>query len=203
MIKLLVLLHILGGSVAVLGMCMAIVTVKGSKHHRMGGRGYVYGMSISMVLAILISAATTNVFLFFIALFSSYLVFTGWRLATVKNGQKSVLEYRLSFVMIGVALLMGLYGLAMLLQGFNLGIALIVFGGFAFQPAWHDYQRALTWPKGRERINLHLSRMGGACIATVTAVFVVNIQTEPAFIAWLLPSLLGTPLIFYAARKIA
>jgi len=65
----------------------------------MGGRGYVYGMSISMVLAILISAATTNVFLFFIALFSSYLVFTGWRLATVENGQKSVLEYRLSFVL--------------------------------------------------------------------------------------------------------
>ncbi len=201
MIKIMVLVHVLAGSVAVLGMIAAITTKKGSQYHRLGGRAYVYGMAISLVLATVVSILTVNIFLLLIALFSAYLVYTGWRLALVKDGKQTGFDRRMAIAMIGVSFLMAAYGVLMLLRGETMGVALIVFGVFAVQPAWADYKSDLNWPKGRERIVLHLSRMGGGCIATVTAVFVVNIQTDPAFIAWLLPSLVGTPLIFYAARK--
>jgi hypothetical protein len=93
------------------------------------------------------------------------------------------------------------YGIFMLTQGESLGVALIAFGFFGGTPALSDFKSPSTWPKGKHRILLHLNRMGGACIATVTAVFVVNIQTNPAFIAWLLPTLIGTPLIIYWSRR--
>ena len=103
--------------------------------------------------------------------------------------------------MVVIAIAMVGYGIYQTVNGQSLGVALAVFGIFAFLPAWTDMRSADGWPKGKERIVLHLNRMGGACIATMTAVFVVNFKTDPAFIAWLLPTLVGTPLIIYWTRK--
>ena len=73
-----------------------------------------------------------------------------------------------------------------------------VFGAIGGSFALSDALRLQSgWPSGRERISLHLSRMGGASIATVTAVFVVNVATDPAFIAWILPTVVITPVIIY------
>ena len=44
--------------------------------------------------------------------------------------------------------------------------------------------------------------MGAASIATVTAVFVVNVQTNPAWIAWLLSTVVGSFAIAYWTKKI-
>ncbi|MDB4224820.1 hypothetical protein N9850_13715, partial [Granulosicoccus sp.] len=151
--------------------------------------------------ATVVSIATANIFLLLIAVFSAYLVYTGWRLAKVKDGVKSILDLRLSLLMLVVSVAMIAYGIFMLTQGESLGVALIVFGFLGGAPALSDYKSPGVWPKGKHRILLHLNRMGGACIATVTAVFVVNIQTNPAFIAWLLPTLIGTPLIIYWSRR--
>ena len=197
MIKFLVIVHILAGSVAVLGMLCALSTRKGGQWHKRGGRAYVYGMALSLLMATVVSIATENVFLGLIALFSAYLVYTGWRLVKVKDGVKSRFDHRLSLAMIVVSIGMVAYGIYMLIQGSSLGVALIVFGFLSGSPSLSDYKSRDVWPKGKQRILLHLNRMGGACIATVTAVFVVNIQTNPAFIAWLLPSLVGAPLIIY------
>jgi len=71
-------------------------------------------------------------------------------------------------------------------------IILTVLGVIFALQAFQDVRRGDKWPIGKERIVLHLNRMGGASIATVTAVFVVNVQTDPAFIAWLLPTVVGS-----------
>lgn len=201
MIKVLIGIHILAGSVAVVGMLCALSTRKGGQWHKTGGRAYVFGMAASLVMATVVSIATANIFLLLIAVFSAYLVYTGWRLGKVKDGVKSVLDLRFSLSMLVVSVVMIAYGIFMLRQGESLGVALIVFGFLGGAPALSDYKSPGTWPKGKHRILLHLNRMGGACIATVTAVFVVNIQTNPAFIAWLLPTLIGTPLIIYWSRR--
>ena len=120
----------------------------------------------------------------------------------VKDGVKSVLDQRLSLLMIIVSLMMIAYGVFMLTQGNTMGIALIVFGFLGGAPALSDYKSAEAWPTGKQRIVLHLNRLGGGCIATVTAVFVVNVQTNPDFIAWLLPSLVGAPLIIYWSKRV-
>ncbi len=202
MIKLLVGLHVLAGSVAVLGMLWALFSKKGGPWHKKGGRAYTFGMAASLLMATIVSVLTSNIFLLLIALFSSYLVYTGWRLVVARDGVGNGFDHNLSILMMAVAFTMVVYGFYMLfIQGESLGIALIVFGFFAGTPALQDFKRATVWPKGKERILLHLGRMGGACIATVTAVFVVNVGTNPAFIAWLLPSLLGTPLIAYWTKR--
>ena len=71
MIKLMVGLHILMGSIAVLGMITAWLTKKGGLWHRRGGKAYVLGMSGALALAFIVSIATQNVFLFFVGLFSA------------------------------------------------------------------------------------------------------------------------------------
>ena len=47
----------------------------------------------------------------------------------------------------------------------------------------------------------HISRMGGSFIATSTAFLLVNIQIEPVWVMWLLPTIVGTPMIVLASRN--
>ena len=201
MIKALVILHIVSGTGAVVGMLGALTTRKGGLWHRRMGKLYTISMAAALLLALVVSALTANAFIFLIGLFSGYFVFTGWRVAVVKDGTRSTLDQITSQLMVLAAIAMVGYGIYQTVSGESLGIALAVFGIFAFQPAWADIKRDTHWPKGKDRIVLHLNRMGGASIATMTAVFVVNVQTNPAFIAWLLPTLVGTPLIIYWTRK--
>jgi uncharacterized membrane protein len=197
----LVYLHIIAGSVAVIGMIGALVSRKGGLWHRRMGRLYSYAMAAALLLALIVSVLTVNSFLGLIGLFSGYFVYTGWRLAVVKDGRRSHIDRVASLFMMCCAFAMMAYGIYQFVGGESLGVALAVFGIFALLPAWQDYQRNQTWPVGKDRIVLHLSRMGGASIATLTAVFVVNVQTSPAFIAWLLPTMIGTPLIIYWTRR--
>ncbi len=201
MIKALVFLHIASGTGAVVGMFGALTTKKGGLWHRRMGKLYTWSMAIALLLALIVSALTANVFLFLIGLFSGYFVYTGWRLAVVKDGTRSTADQLAAQFMVLCAVAMVGYGMYQTVSGESLGIALVVFGFFAFQPAWSDVKLSTQWPKGKDRIVLHLTRMGGASIATMTAVFVVNVQTTPAFIAWLLPTVVGTPLIIYWTRK--
>lgn len=47
----------------------------------------------------------------------------------------------------------------------------------------------------------HISRMSGSFIATTTAFIVVNFSMTPAWVLWLLPTAIGTPLIFRVSAK--
>lgn len=200
MIKTLVLLHILCGSGAVAGMLGALVVKKGGLWHRRMGKLFTISMALALLSALVVSVLTLNAFLGLIGLFSAYFVYTGWRVAKARDGVKNRVDQRLSQLMLLCAFAMITFGAYLGITGESLGLALAVFGIFAFQPAWFDF-KSEAWPIGKERVVLHLGRMGGASIATLTAVFVVNIQTSPAFIAWLLPTLVGTPLIIYWTRR--
>ncbi len=201
MINILVLLHIASGTGAVAGMIGALVSRKGGLWHRRMGKIYTYSMASALILALIVSLFTANVFLGLIGLFSGYFVYTGWRVAVVRSGIRSQADRLASLIMIVCAFAMIGYGVYQALNSQSLGVALAVFGVFALIPAWQDFRRGNAWPKAKDRIVLHLNRMGGASIATLTAVFVVNVQTTPAFIAWLLPSMVGTPLIIYWTRR--
>lgn len=193
-------IHIGFGSIALGGMLLAWLSKKGGKWHRLGGKAYVYSMALALIVATIVAVATFNLFLGLIGLFSAYLVYTGWRVASVRDGICSPIDRGATILMMVVALLMGAYGVWMLVGGNSLGIALIAFGFFGGLPALEDWRNA-AWPKGKERIVLHLNRMGAGTIATLTAVFVVNVKASPAFIAWLLPSVVIVPLIIYFTRQ--
>jgi len=201
MIRLLVVLHIVSGAAALLAMAGALCTVKGGGWHRRMGKCYTVAMAIALTLAAVVSLLTANMFLFLIGIFSGYFVYTGWRLTQVRDGTRSRVDRFSSTFMLCGSILMVAYGLYLFTRGESPGIALGVFGIFALHPAWVDFRRS-QWPVGKDRIFLHLNRMGGASIATVTAAFVVNIKTNPAFIAWLLPTIIGVPIIIYWGRRV-
>ena len=200
--EMLVVLHITAGSVAVAGMIVAMACQKGGLWHRRGGNAYALGMAITLVLATIVSIMTRNVFLLLVGSFSSYFVYTGWRLAKARNGVRSILDQYVTWSMLFVSALMVVYGIFQIVTGITMGITLLIFGILAALPAWEDFKLGGQWPKGKERVKLHLERMGGASIATLTAVFVVNVQTNPDFIAWLLPSIVIVPFIIYWSRRI-
>ena len=194
--------HVLAGSAAVLGMLGACLTRKGSRPHRLFGRAFAVSMAVALSLAAIVSAITANVFLGSIALFTGYLIYTGWRLATVRDGRASALDRTTAFGMIATGAVMVPYGLYLVATGEGAGIALCLFGLFGSLLARQDLRHGSHWPVGAERIVRHLERMGGGSIATLTALLVVNVDLEPAFVVWLAPTLLGTPLISYFTRRV-
>jgi len=202
MIDLFIGLHVALGTVAVLGMVIAWSTKKGGLWHRRAGKAYVYGMAAAIAVSFVVSLATQNVFLFLIGLFSGYLVYTGYRSAAARNSVRSSVDQGITIFVLLIALSMFVYAVFNIRSDVSIAVILAVFGAILFSLAFSDYRRGDYWPKGKERILLHLSRMGGANIATITAVFVVNVQTSPAFIAWLAPSLIGGFLINYHTRAL-
>ena len=63
-------IHILAGSVALVSAASALLTEKGKKFHVLIGKAYFWSMVIIFLTAIPMSIITGNVFLFLIAIFS-------------------------------------------------------------------------------------------------------------------------------------
>lgn len=194
--------HVLFGSLAVLGMVTALATKKGSTWHRRGGKAYVYGMAWALIAAAIVSVLTSNAFLFSVGLFSAYLVYTGARLAVAKDGIRSNADKWIANFIVPVGGVMIAFGVYLFREDSSTAITLAVFGLITAAFGYADIKRGDRWPTGKERIVLHLGRMGGASIATITAVFVVNVETNPEFIAWLLPTVVGTVLIRYWTKRV-
>ena len=81
-------------------------------------------------------------------------------------------------------------------------VTLLIFGAIATILGTTD---AVTWAKheatGKKRIARHLTNMMAGTIATVTAVLVVNVATDPVWIAWIAPTVVITPFIFYWNKR--
>ena len=81
-------------------------------------------------------------------------------------------------------------------------IVLLVFGFLASRLGYADllgYTNNIAI--GKERISRHLTNMMGGTIAIITAVLVVSPPFEPAWVWWILPTALITPVIFWWNRK--
>lgn len=78
--RILLVIHVLGGSIAVLlGFCL-ILTKKGNKIHKKIGKIYFYTMLNTSIVAIPITTyLRPNLFLFLISIFSIYMLLTGIR----------------------------------------------------------------------------------------------------------------------------
>jgi len=85
-------------------------------------------MAVALALAVVISVFTANMFLLLIGLFSAYFVYTGWRLAQVRDGARNTIDHSASILMIGISSLMLLYGIYLYISGESLGV-----GGFCCQ----------------------------------------------------------------------
>ena len=203
MIEFLLPIHILAGTIALLCAAMAVSSEKGKKLHVLSGRTYFWCMVAIFLTAIPMSIITSNIFLFLIAIFSFYLAFAGMRFARNRKGVATTLDWIIVSLMIlsgvGMWILTAIY----FTNNNSQYIPLLVFGFLAIALGYADFRSYKNkTATGKKRLSRHLTNMMGGTIAVITAVLVVNVDLEPAWVWWVLPTALITPVIFWWNVKV-
>lgn len=199
LIEALLVLHVGAGVVALIAALIALANKKGSTRHRQIGVVFFWSMLTVGATAIPVTFYRPNPFLFFIALFSFYMAFAGYRRGKARF-EATGLDRFVAISMIAVALLMIGYGFSMALGGIGVGWALVSFGGLGMAFGIVDTAHARKRQSHSTKVQVHLSRMLGGTIATVTAVLVQQISplvdSEVGQVAlWLGPTVALVPLI--------
>ena len=191
-------IHILAGTIALLCAALAVSSKKGKRLHVLSGRTYFWGMATIFLTAIPMSIISNNIFLFLIAIFSFYLAFAGMRFARNRKGVATTLDWIAVSLMIFSGLGMWILAAIYFSNTNTQYIVLLVFGFLAIALGYADFKSHKNKSAiGKERISRHLTNMMGGTIAVVTAVLVVNPPFEPEWVWWVLPTVMITPLIFW------
>ncbi len=195
-------IHILAGTIALLSAALAASSEKGKRIHILSGRTYFWSMVGIFLTAIPMSIINSNIFLFLIAIFSFYLAFAGMRFAKNRKGIATTIDW------IAVSLMtlsgLGMWALAIIyfINDNSQYITLLVFGFIALALGYGDYRSHKNKTAiGKERIAKHLTNMMAGTIAVITAVLVVNVNIEPIWIWWVLPTVVISPIIAYWKKK--
>jgi hypothetical protein len=200
-------IHIVFGSAALLSGILAIIFQKGGRFHNASGKVYYWSMIGIGITAFSIAIPKGNLFLLMVGGFSTYMTLTGYRFLQFRRDPKLKFGFwDYLFITVGFMSVLIPAGYIIRLGWENVGGILPVFLIFSVilismltNDLFHS-KKLSTYPKGWF-LNRHISRMMGAFIATVTAFLVQNWQTDPIFIAWLLPTVIFVPLIIYFTKK--
>ena len=172
--------------------------------HVRAGRAYAIAMTVVFVTAVPLAVMGADIFLLLIAVFSFYLVFAGWRFARNYGGKAHAVDWA-AMAALAIAGL-GMWGYAVVLArgGDSQWVTMGVFGAIALALGLADarYYWGDGAPRAR-RIGRHLTNMMAGTIATITAVLVVNVSTNPAWIAWIAPTIAIVPLIVWWNFRVA
>jgi len=198
-------LHIAAGAAAILAGAAALVTSKGGRRHRWAGDVFVGSMGIvvgTVFVLLAIDPTSFRIILTLVAIFSGYLAFSGYRVLSRKR--QSTAAHRLDWIAAGsvmvACLILAIWGISWVLEGASFGVVMIVFGAIGMAFGAMEI-RSFRNDGAGERIVAHLQRMIAAFIATISAVSAVNLTPLLGFAAWLWPTVIGTPIIYYLSRK--
>jgi uncharacterized membrane protein len=202
----LLVIHIVAGSIGLFTGTLNIIRKKGDTQHKNVGKFFLYGMLINGFSGMIMSLIHINYFLFIIGVFSVYMVATGQRYLSLKRLGKDqkpkIIDWILTISMFVFALIFIVFGAYLIINGANFGIVLIVFGIISVLMVKKDvanYQGKIS--EKNFWLLIHLQRMIGSYIAATTAFLVVNNTILPGVVAWLLPTVILTPLIVKWSRK--
>ncbi|MFM9840317.1 MAG: hypothetical protein ACKVOQ_18770 [Cyclobacteriaceae bacterium] len=206
-LSIMLVLHIAGGTIALISGLVAMLTAKGSKPHRLAGKIYFGGMTAVFIGAVITALGHHKDFLLMIGFFSYYLTVRGYRVLFLKKlnqGQKPVL---VDWVIISVSAIFVLalfgWGIWALTLGSGMGITGIVFGAIGSVFLFQDVRNFVSPPK--EKMHwwfTHIGSMAGSYISAVTAFVVVNFQLpQYNWVLWVLPTAVGSVLIARTIRK--
>ena len=196
-------MHIGAGIVALVASLLAVVSAKGKKLHIRSGRIYFLGMLGIFITAIPMALITGNQFLFITAVFSFYLAFAGIRFARNRSGVPATIDWIAVTLMLLSGVAMWLIAGVYFMDDNSNFIIPVVFGTVALSLGYRDYlTHKNQTANGPQRIVSHLSNMLGGTIAVITAVLVVNVDIQPSWLFWILPTLVITPLIIWWNAKV-
>lgn len=210
----LLIVHIATGCIALLVGLIPMFAQKGNRLHRRAGLVFVYCMIAVAVTALLLCVLQPfklmRLFLTGIAVFSFYLIITGWRATKQKSGQITMFDRSLTYVTLTVSIAMIGYGIYLLVT-YGTSFFPIVFTFFGVLTLVFAQKDARQFGQPTEKMHWffqHITRTGGAYIATFTAAIVTNVGRivpagSPDWIAtllWIAPSLIGGMLIGRTVR---
>jgi uncharacterized membrane protein len=205
-------LHISGGFTGLLSGTISVAAQKGSKLHKMAGKFFFGGMLVASSAALVLSNLPEhhNIFLFAVGGFTFYMISSGYRIVFLKRQFKSsaaiftMLDYMISLFGFCFGLFLVYLAATNIYRGNNFGFVPGVFGLICLNYAKSDYKMLFQKMSLKEIwMPNHITRMMGAMIASYTAFLVVNVKMQPAWVLWLLPTLIGSGLITYYLRKFA
>ncbi|HYF02855.1 MAG TPA: hypothetical protein VEC36_05730 [Patescibacteria group bacterium] len=200
--KLMLFIHIIGGTLTLFAGAAALVFKKGSRPHKLSGKIFTWSMAISLFASMIPALFKNNLFLFMIAVFSLFMLWSGNRALYFlhdKNRQPKPLDYIIN----GLNFLVCTGGIILCI--FEKNIPGMVFGGFgaAFSILEIRQYSAIRSGKMTPKLWLakHISMMCGAYISAVTAFLVVNFTAKFGIIVWFIPTIIGSPLIAYFTAR--
>lgn len=204
-IQLLIYIHAFLGGIGLLTGILIVTFKKGGKIHKVLGNVFTISIILSVVLSLIIASLPNhkNTFLFLIGVFTIYLVIVGNRALKFKTEtQDNVLDKIISGIMLLCALVMIILGSLGLMQKANGALLFLIFGGFGCFLSLMDF-RFYKNPKRYKNgwLMAHVGKMLGAFIASVTAFIVAGVGIGST-LAWIMPTLLGTPYIIYWIKKL-
>ena len=189
-------MYIGAGIFALVASLLAVLSTKGKKLHIQSGRIYFWAMLGIFVTAVPMALISGNQFLFITAVFSFYLAFAGIRFARNRSGIPAMIDWVAVTLMLLSGVGMWLLAVLYFMDDNPNFIIPVVFGTLALALGFRDYRSHKNeTAKGAQRIASHLSNMLGGTSAVITAVLVVNINMQPGWLLWILPTLVITPLI--------
>lgn len=206
-LSVMLVMHIAGGTIALISGLVAMLTLKGSKTHRLAGKIYFWGMTAVFIGALFTAIGHHKDFLLMVAFFSYYMTVRGYRVLYLKKlyqGQKAKpLDWLITIVSGAFLFSLVAWGGWAIWNGSGMGIVAIAFGLLGLSFFISDVNQFFNPPK--EKMHWwygHISSMGGSYISAVTAFVVVNIQL-PQFqwVLWILPGIIGGVIIGRTIRK--
>jgi Flp pilus assembly protein TadB len=199
--KVLIYTHATFGGISLLAGTIAALANKFGKYHQPAGLVFFYSLLISCIIALVITfiPGHRSIFLFCIAVFSLYQIITGRRAVQYKRNQRfHKFDQELAYALFLIAI--GMIAVGFVEKG-GLRILLWVFGVFC---AYLSVEDTLTFRNPQKRVEnwlkIHISRMGGGFIASITAFMVVN-RIFPGIWGWFIPGIVGGFLITLVMRK--
>ena len=198
-------IHIAGGTVALVAGVGALITKKGGFRHRGAGKVFLVSMGVvvgTVVILLPLDPTPLRAILTLVAIFSGYLAFSGYRALSRKCPAQTghLVDWTAAGSVILACLGLSVWGISWVLDGRSFGIVMLVFGGIGIAFGTMDI-RLFQTSKSEEWMVNHLQRMIGAFIATVSAVSAVNLTPVMGITAWLWPTAIGVPLIYYWSKK--
>lgn len=205
------LLHIAGGTAALLTGLLAAATRKGGNTHIRSGITYYWAMYATCSSAVIMALLKWNPFLLAVGIFAAYLTYMGRKTITYLRLREPYTPRLADKLPIYAALITGAAMLLYPVWQHRLGgggpaLVLPVFGGilllFALRDARLLANPANFSPRNPAWLPRHIASMGGAYISTVTAFLVVNIRFSPGWVVWLAPSAVGSIFISIAITRL-
>ena len=203
--------HTLAGFTAFFIAPVPLLSTKGGKTHRWWGKIYFWAMAVVAATAMVLALWRPILFLAFVAVFSFYFAFRGYRVLSRKRPLQGQGPGAIDWA---GAVLAFLGSLALIALGIEqptrvwmqLSAVAIVFGVIGVALAASDIWRFVHPPADKNFWwYAHMGGMIGSYIAAVSAFSVVNFHFLPPVVRWLWPSAIGIPGIFvwigYYQRK--